>query len=150
MSTDSQFFGGLRATKSISGTRYSSSGGITSISAVGLNTASSGSLSAGVFSTVLSRSNSAGFLHHFTAYTNDATSRDMSLKITIDGVVVFNDTYSSISASGTGYLISGVRSESSAARMPLLTWTNSILIEWASSLTESAKFTTQYMYEELQ
>ena len=137
---------GIHATKFISGKRHAS--GISLIDGL-TSVAGTGTFSAGVLYTAFSRGG-AGYMHNLSVYVDEATSRTMQLKITIDGVVVFDVSQPAVNAIGDGFLISGQRTETAAYSAPKLTWTNSILIEWSSSNTEAgSRFNAQYMYEDI-
>src|SRR5574340_415716 len=106
MSKLNQFMGADSPPKSIVN-RFS--GGGVSIASINAYFAEkeilSGALTANTLKTLLSISG-AGALKMLTVYTKDATARTLRLKITIDGVVVFDATSNSITAANSG-LVAG-------------------------------------------
>lgn len=132
---------------------YYSSGGVNSAAALTAGAAAncklevSGSLTAATLATAYSLTG-RGRLNLFAVYTMDATPRTIRVKITIDGTVVFDATSSSISNSGYGVVPVGVLSGTtgSLAFQPI-DFQTSCLIEYASDLTESGKFTRVVNYE---
>jgi hypothetical protein len=110
-------------------------------------TSTSGALTSNTLATVLSVSG-RGKLNFLTAYTNDVTSRTLRLKITVDGNVISDKTSSTISASNSGLVPVGVWNATSAVAMfQPIKFYQSLLIEWASSLNETGKFTAGVNYE---
>lgn len=112
--------------------------------------ATSGAMTANTLKTVVSVSGSAGIMDYFAVKTADTTSRTLRVKVTVDGFVVFDFTSSatttasdltSIISSFTDH--SGIGLEAGGIR---LTWNNTLLIEAASSVTETDKFTYYYRY----
>lgn len=137
---------GIRATSFIGGDRYAT---VCDVIEGLVNVTGSGTFTAGVLYPILSRGG-AGYLHNFTAWVNEATSRTMRLKITIDGVVVFDQSQPGVNAIGEGFCIAGPRAQTAEHSFPKLTWTDSILIEWSTSNTESgSRFKAQYMFEDI-
>lgn len=89
-------------------------------------------------------------MSHFSAWTLDATARTMRIRITIDGITspyAFDYTSANAASANTGVILAG---GSSPEALPSIKWNSSILIEWASSLTESALFAAGYIYQEKQ
>ena len=142
--------GGFRATKAI--LNYCSSGGVQvgGLNATAANQAKevlSGSLSAGVLATALSVSG-AGEIGYLSVYARDTTSRTVRIKVTIDGgtPAVFDATSSAITTTNSGLLVVGNLPSSTpyvGAVIPLR-WNTSLLIEIASSLTETDKIAIAY------
>ena len=95
--------------------------------------------------------NSPGVLNWLGVWTADATSRTLRVQITMDGIVVFNNTSSAIAVSGSGVVIVGGGTYGSggdaSAVMQPLAYTQSLLIEVASSITETDKSTVGYNNE---
>lgn len=110
----------------------------------------SAALSAGVLSTALSISGSgSGYLDIFAATSVDATSRTHRVKITIDGTVVFDATTAAVSQADGGIVPVGniVTSASTKTIMPFpMRFVSSCLVEYASSLGETAKTNYYYAY----
>jgi hypothetical protein len=64
----------------------------------------------------------------------------------VDGTVICDSTSASISTSGSGGLWAGIRSTSSPNAPITITSNSSLLIEYASSLSETDKITSEYFY----
>lgn len=111
----------------------------------GAITALSGSTTAGVLKTVLSITGS-GVLQLAVVAKNNATSRSARLRLTIDGIVVFDATGPTAAAGNQGlaavanYVSTTQLSDSEAP------FRQSCLIEVASSLTETDGLKTFYKY----
>lgn len=108
---------------------------------------SSGVLTAGTLATVLSVSGK-GALTYLGIQSRDATSRTHRVRITIDGTVVFNATSEPhATANGVAY-VHGHYNDASKQKIegtPLL-YDSSLLVEYASSLTETNKTRLAYTY----
>jgi hypothetical protein len=108
----------------------------------------SGSMIAATLKTALSLTGS-GVINWLSLMGNDATTRTFRMKITIDGVVVFDP---GVSASGgtSGILPIGLYSEGSTSFPSIgfqpTNFNSSLLVEIASSLTETDKMTFGYNY----
>lgn len=141
-------FGGAQATTSIVNA-HSSGGTATSTSVAaavtnGLKEVQSGALTANTLATVLSVSG-AGAIPALTAYTLDATARTVRLKVTVDGTSVFDATSSSITSSGAGIFAAGYSSSGLVQFGEPIVFTSSLLVEVASSLTETNKVAIGYV-----
>lgn len=158
MSNLSQFFagGGVKPTSIINGgvPVPGANDRAYSPAIVGSNEVASGVCTAATLKTILSVSGRGALT--FLSYANvDTTSRTLRFKITLDGVVILDSTSSTItqakyafilglavntstSLSGLGYVVEGT---------PLL-FDSSLLIEFASSLTETNKTNIGYVYYE--
>lgn len=101
-------------------------------------TALSGAMTANTLKTVLSATG-AGTMHHFAGQYVDGTSRTMRIKITIDGVVAFDYTSAANTAPGAIAGVIAGFSASTTDETPIR-FNSSLLIEAASSLTETDKF----------
>ncbi len=103
-----------------------------------------GAMTAATLKTVVSVTGS-GVLKAFGAYTVDATARTIRMQITLDGVVVFNSNSASISNTGYGgFAVGGTLTvEGYLDQIPFNT---SMLLELASSLTETSKITPVACY----
>lgn len=144
MSTLSQF-GGTRATRSI--TNICSPGGVNAFAnCAGGRNLLSGALTAATLKTLLSVSGSGEF-HFLGAYAADTTSRTIRLKVTLDGVVVFDATTGAITTTNSGVLAAGsyISGSSQANPGPPIRFSASALIEVASSLTETDKVGLSYI-----
>lgn len=106
----------------------------------------SGAMTTNTLKTILSISGVGGQVSLFTFRCNDATARTIRVKITVDGIVVCDSTSASISASGNGGFLAGTYSSSSSIILPPIFWKSTLLIEMASSLTETDKFTIEKIY----
>lgn len=152
MSYITRFASGNRATKQIIN-NVSTAGfpwaGVRS-SIQGAKSVASGAMTANTLKTVISVSGSAGVMDYLTIKTVDATSRTLRVKITVDGVVVFDFTSAATTTTNDiACIISSTTDASANAPEPSelkLTWNNTLLIETASSVTETDKFTYYYRY----
>jgi len=113
----------------------------------GVTSVASGTTTGGVLKSIFSYTGGGGIMSHLSIRTANATARTIRLKVTIDGVSVYDNTSSSISSADRGFILSGVISGSSTNILPPLLWANSITIEIASSLGESNGITTEYVYD---
>lgn len=106
----------------------------------------SGALTANTFATVLSATGQ-GEVPLLSCYTKDSTSRTLRLRVTVDGVVVFNPTASAaITATGAGIYAAGVFTASGFfAQGAPIRYSSSLLVEVASSLTETDKIAIGYV-----
>lgn len=109
----------------------------------------SGALTADTLVDLIDESGSAGEISQFSIKTNDATDRTIRVVVTIDGVVIFDRTSASISAADNGCVLAGVRSDAQTFQMPPIRYTNSKKIQYASSLTETGKFTTYLAFQDV-
>lgn len=152
MSYITRFASGNRATKQIIN-NVSTAGfpwsGVRSL-IQGAKSVASGAMTANTLKTVISVSGSAGVMDYLTIKTVDATSRTLRVKITVDGVVVFDFTSAATATTGDiACIISSTTDTNASAPEPSelkLTWNNTLLIETASSVTETDKFTYYYRY----
>lgn len=121
------------------------------VTSVGVNTdgvtsVASGSTTAGVLKTIFSYTGGGGLMSQLSIRTADATARTIRLKVTVDGVSAYDNTSSTIPAADKGFVLAGTITNTGAHILPPIVWANSLLIEVASSLTESNGITTQYVY----
>lgn len=106
----------------------------------------SGDMTAGVLKTAYSATGK-GRVNFFAVYCNDATSRTIRIKVTVNGsAVAYDKTSAAIEISGGGVIAIG-SGQPSVSGVPVLfqpiDYTSGILIEFASSLTETGnKLTT--------
>jgi hypothetical protein len=126
---------------------------VTIVTATGVSGAvkavGSGALTAGVLSTIFSKTDGPCEMSHFTLRTLDTTARTMRLKCTIDGVVAFDYTSASTSANNAGVAIAGVVSPIVTTKLSPIRSLQSLIIECASNVSETDKFTAEYAYQEL-
>jgi len=109
----------------------------------------SGALTANTLVDLLNESGSAGQIDQLGIYTVDATARTTRIVITVDGTVILDVTSASISSASAGGFWAGVRGGTSVGQLPPIKYTNSIRIQYASSLTETGKFTTALAYQKV-
>lgn len=123
-----------------------SSAGYASLSAVSIMGATvnsvSGALTANTLVDLINESGSAGYISQLSIYTNDATARTLRIVVTVDGTAIYDVTSASMSASNRGAVLAGHVAEVYAHALPPIYYTNSIRVQYASSLTETGKFTT--------
>lgn len=151
MSNLAQFMGGARPPSSIINEFAAGSVSTTGapLAAAPGKQILSGSLSAATLSTVLSITG-AGILMWAALRTMDATSRTVRAKVTIDGVVVFDATSNAIAQSGDGIVIVGgilQASGNTPAEYAQVAFNVSLLIQIASSLTETDKIALKTAYQ---
>lgn len=106
-------------------------------------TALSGAMTAGTLKTAYQASGK-GRVNFFAVGVNDATSRTVRVRITVNGVVVFDKTSGAITFNGQAVVAIGGVSSASGNPVVLqpIDYTNGVLIEIASSVTETDKLTT--------
>lgn len=112
-------------------------------------TSLTGALTANVLKTIL-EVNSPGVLNFLACWTADATSRTIRIKVTMDGLVVFDNTSSAIATSGSGVIVVGSGAYNGTGAdvcIQPLPYTQGLLIEMASSVTETDKTTVGYNNE---
>lgn len=107
-------------------------------------TALSGAMTANTLKTAYSATGK-GRVNFFAVGTNDATSRTIRIKVTVNGAsVVFDKTSTALTASGA--MATAIGAVQASGSYPTvfqpIDYTNGILIEFASSLTETDKLTT--------
>lgn len=145
MSNLSQFIGGSRPPKTI--VNSSSSG--TLLASIGVNAKSiaSGATTADVLKTMLSISG-AGVVKFLCLKKVDATPRTLRLKVTIDGVTVFDATSASDTNDNYGLLAVGSNIDSAWPQLESVAFNSSLLVEAASSVaSETDKLTLYTIYE---
>lgn len=111
----------------------------------------SGALTANTLVDLLNESGSAGEISQLSIYTNDTTARTIRIVITVDGTGILDATSASIAAANLGGFWAGVGGGLTgfALQLPPIKYTNSIRIQYASSLTETGKFTTALAYQKV-
>lgn len=152
MSFVSQVLGGFNATKFLYNA-FTAAGWAAAASVaspVGARSALSGALTANTLVDLLNESGSAGQIDQLSIFVNDATARTIRIVITVDGTAILDATSASISAiaNGGGFW-AGVRGAGEDFQLPPIKYTNSIRIQYASSLTETGKFTTALAYQKV-
>ena len=149
MSVLTQFTGGERIS-SIVGTPVASSSMQNVYTAAGATAALSGAMTAATLKTALSITG-RGRINWAALYCNDATARTLRMKITVDGAVIRDFTSASISTAYIGFVGLGGGFFSGAAAAGVfyqpVRFGESLLIEIASSVTETDKATFAYAYE---
>ncbi len=116
---------------------------------VGARQALSGALTANTLVDLINESGSAGQIDQISVFTVDTTSRTIRIVITVDGAVILDATSSTITSANTGGWWAGVRGTSlgSSIQLPPIKYTNSIRVQYASSLTETDKIRTNLAYQ---
>jgi hypothetical protein len=149
MSAIEQFFGGQRAPKTlVNGTNVAAAvcTNIYTASTSPAKTTLSGAMTAATLKTALSLTGQ-GTVSYIALRANDATSRTVRLKITIDGVVVFDPGVSAANiTAGRGITAIGATTADGASLqtgivLQPIYYNNSFLVEIASSLTETDSLT---------
>lgn len=110
----------------------------------GINTLS-GAMTANTLKSFLSISGTGGEMPVLSVRTNDATARTIRVKITIDGLA-YDFTSASISASGVGVILAGSNSSANPSFTPPIRWKSTLIIEIASSVSETDKLTIEWIY----
>lgn len=110
----------------------------------------SGSTTAGVLKTILSLSGS-GVLSFLAVENNDTTSRTHRIKVTLDGVVIFDATTGAeISINRTHLVVGSMSNDTTNAATEItfepLSFHTSLLIEYADSLSETNGAYLAYRY----
>lgn len=136
MSNLDQFIGGTGVPKTI--VNNYSGGGKNNLSDPRQKEILSGSLTATVLKTLLTISG-AGAFNLISAISKDATPRTVHLKVTLDGVEVFNAISSAFAAANYGIdaVVAGYT----------VSFNTSAVIEVASSLSETDKVALAVIYE---
>lgn len=155
MSVASQFFGGgaKPPVLIVNGTSTNGSppdfvGPSNPLQIFGVKKTVSGALTADALTTVLSLTGS-GHVGFMACTGADATSRMHRLKMTVDGVVVFDGKTAAATAANVGISLIGsavsIGTNYGVAAEPVH-FKVSLLIEYASSVTETAKTNFYYSY----
>ena len=118
--------------------------------APGIKTVLSGALTANTLATILSLSGT-GVVSFVAAESVDATSRTHRIKITLDGVVVFDATSAAVATVQAvcpviGAITNATGTATSVVTFEPLAFNASLLIEYASSVTETDKSAIGYRY----
>ena len=154
MSFVSQVLGGGRTTKSIVNS-FSSAGyaaqnvDSVTISNNGAKVVLSGAMTANTLKTVFSKTDGACEMTQFGIATVDSTTRTLRVKITVDGTVAYDYTSANIVNSGYGMCAAGYAKLSYNVPLGVIRSNSSLVIEIASSLTETDKLYIGYAYQEL-
>lgn len=123
-----------------------SSAGYTALTILGTNASArnsvSGALTANTLVDLINESGSAGYLSQLSIFTVDATSRTLRIVVTVDGASIYDVTSAAISAGSSGAVLAGNHSSGNSSVLPPIYYTNSIRVQYASSVTETGKFTT--------
>lgn len=107
----------------------------------------SGALTANAYKTVISVTGQ-GVLKFCAVASGDTTSRTLSIRITIDGVVVCEKSVAGVNATNKGIVaVGGAVDATSVARFDRVKFNTSLLVEVKSSLTETDKLYTFTNYE---
>lgn len=106
----------------------------------------SGAVTANALATALSVTG-GGEVPYLSAYTKDTTSRTVRVKVTVDGVVAFDATSSTVTTTNAGVLVVGMATFTNyitQAPAPLR-FNSSLLVQIASSLSETDKVAIAYV-----
>ncbi len=108
----------------------------------------SGSMTAATLKTLLNISGTGVNLTQLTFRTNDVTSRTIRVKITVDGTVICDSTSTAITTVDNGGCWAGSITFASNPSMavPAIRSNSTLLVEYASSVTETDKITAEYIY----
>lgn len=135
--------GGIQATKSLY--NACSTAGYTAVTNLGENALArssvSGALTANTLVDLINESGSAGYLSQLSIFTADATSRTLRIVVTVDGTGIYDFTSSAITLANIGAVLAGNHSSGNNSALPPIYYTNSIRVQYASSVTETGKFT---------
>lgn len=135
---------GSGATKNLynafSSAGYSAYTAVTAITTA--KTSTSGALTANTLVDLINESGSAGYLSQLSIFTNDATSRTLRIVVTVDGSSIYDVTSAAITTVNSGAVLAGALNSSNPQALPPIYYTNSIRVQYASSVTETGKFTS--------
>lgn len=153
MSNLSQFFGGggIKPTAMVHGTlpTPASTHRNESQRPANIEAVDSGACTAGTLKTILSVTG-RGALTYLDVGVKDTTSRTSRLRVTIDGTVVYDETNSAAALAKIVVALGAMTDALGTQGLegtPLL-FDSSLLIEYASSLTETGKASIGYIYYE--
>ncbi len=122
-----------------------STAGYTGLDPVGHSTTArittSGALTANTLVDLINESGSAGYVSQLSFYCNDATSRTLRVVIIVDGTTIYDITSAAMAGSNIGAVLAGAVSSTNPQALPPIYYTNSIRVQYASSVTETGKFT---------
>lgn len=98
----------------------------------------SGAMTAGDLIDLINESGSAGSLSQLSfRNSGGSTTKTLRVVITVDGTPIYDVTSAAV-GSGAGVFLAGYRGASDAPeRLPDITYTNSIRVQFASSVSES-------------
>lgn len=156
MSSLSQFVGGRaapRPTGTLDGiSAFRSCIGVTSfpLDIAPIKLVASGACTANTLKTILSLSGS-GVISALGVESGDATSRTHRIKVTLDGVVIFDGTTAATTNAAIAFMVIGainylVTSVGAVVTYEPLAFNTSLLVEYASSITETDKAYIGYRY----
>lgn len=143
MSNASQFLGGSATRQIIN----AFSGGGVSVPNLAASSATnmgkeflSGAMTAGAWTVVPGLSlTGAGQAALLAAYATNTTPRTVGLRVTVDGVEVFNATSNTVSSIGSGLVAAGKADSVAFGSSVPIRWNSTLLVEVKSSLTETDK-----------
>lgn len=118
------------------GVSLASLDGLVNFGCVRLQAAGAYSVTPNTLQTILSHTG-RGRVNVLNVFAGNATARTIRLKLTVDGVVIFDATSNSISATATGMMVIGVLNSSFIELQPI-DYNESLLIECASSVSNDA------------
>ena len=109
----------------------------------------SGALTANTLKTIFSKLDGPCEFTQLSFYTNDSTIRTMRVKVTVDGVSVFDYTSASFGINQNGCCLAGYINSQYNINIGTIRSSSSLVIEIASNLTETDKFSISYAAQEL-
>jgi len=150
MSTLSQFVGGSKPPKvlvnaySTTGFTVQASRPDSQATNTGAKIVASGSLSAGVLTTILNVS-ASGVISFLAAWTTDETTKTIRVQLTIDDVVVFDSTSANTGVTLTGLTVLGANTSGGIGYEPIV-FKKSCVVKIANSNPETDKIGIGYKY----
>lgn len=100
----------------------------------------SGSMTANTLVDIINESGSAGEISQLSiSNTGGSTTKTLRVIITVDGTVIYDFTSA---AGAAGGVWAGTFTTTSSSSLPPIKYTNSIRVQYASSVTESNGFTS--------
>lgn len=105
----------------------------------------SGALTSEVYSDILDITG-RGVLNYLSLMMVDATARTLAMRVTIDGVVVYNAQTGSKTVAFTGIFAVGSADSSERISMDQVPFNKTLLVEVKSSLTETDKLRIHTIY----
>ena len=150
MSTLAQFAGNAPTTSIVNA--FSTNGAAVQIGVQGSGSTNSatnvlsGALTANTLASALSVTG-GGEVPYLSVFTKAATSRTVRIKVTVDGVSVFDSTSTATAVTNSGLLVVGQTSATNfVVQAPApLRFNSSLLVEIASSLSETDKVSIAYV-----
>lgn len=115
-------------------------------STFGVRSSLSGAMTANTLKTVISVTGS-GMVNNLAFSSVDATARTLRVKITVDGQVAWDATTASMSTADRGIIVCGGYPVTPFQSGDYFVFSTSLVVELASSLTETDKFNVYAKYQ---